>query len=140
MRAAQQGSAVGVNGVLGLLVVAWGQVASVTALPWFAHSGWWQIIVWIEEPLLDPTFLMVIGVYGAGVFAPLVAAVGLWRGRRVVACSALMTVASAWLFWQLYAFAHTGWVMRLAPISVLSLATLGVAIVNTFGVAHREVG
>jgi len=126
------------NGVLGLLVVAWGLVANATSLPWFGHSGW-RIIVWIQEPLQDSVFLTVLGLHGVGVLAPLVSAVGLRRGKRLVACAALMTVATVWLFWQLYVFAHTGWVLKSSPIALLSLATLGVVLVHAFGVrASRE--
>jgi len=118
-----------------LLVVAWGVLATVSSVPWFAHAGW-RVIEWMRSPRL----LAVIGLHAIGLLGPLVAGVGLWRGSRLIACAALVLVSVAWLLWHIVMFTEVAWVVRDSPRVLLSIVTLGVVVAYAIDQARGEVG
>ncbi len=116
-----------------LLVVAWGVLAAVSSIPWFAHAGS-RVIEWMRNPAL----VTIVALHAVGLVGPVVAGVGLWRGRFIMASAALGAVSVAWLFWHIFTFTKVAWIARDAPRVLLSILTLGVVLVHAVAQARRE--
>jgi hypothetical protein len=117
-----------------LLVIAWGVLATVSSIPWFVHAGW-RVVDWMHNPGLQT----IIELHTAGLFGPLVAGLGLWRGRCLTACVGLTIVSVAWLSWHIFTFTQVAWIVRDGPRLLLSIVTLGVVVVYALGQARSEV-
>jgi hypothetical protein len=118
-----------------VLVVAWGEEAAVSSIPWFAQAGW-RVMGWMDSPGLRT----IIGLHAVGLLGPLVAGLGPWRGRRLTACLALASVSAAWLLWHIFAFTQFAWIARDGPRVLLSIVTLDVVFAYALGQARSEVG
>jgi hypothetical protein len=104
-----------------------------TSLPWFAHAGW-RVVEWVRNPGL----LTIIGLHAAGLFAPPVAGLALWRRRGVIACYALVLVSAAWLFWHIFLFGGVAAILRDAPRIILCVVTLVSVVAYALGRARNE--
>jgi len=122
------------SSIMWLLVIAWGLLAGVSSIPWFAHAGG-QVVIWMRHPGLQ----VIIALHATGAIAPLVAALSLWRGHRVVACLALTLLSTIWLFWHIFMFTQIAPILCDSPRILLSIITLLVVVVYALGQARAEV-
>ena len=122
------------NVAMWLLIIAWGLEAAVSSIPWFTHVGL-RVFEWMPHS----GFQAIIGLHAAGTLCPIMAAAGLWRGQRLIACLSLTVLASAWLFWHIWTFTQVAWVLRDATRLLLSVVTLGFAVVYALHHARHGV-
>jgi VIT1/CCC1 family predicted Fe2+/Mn2+ transporter len=107
-----------------LLVIAWSLEALVSSIPWFVQAGA-NVFAWAHHSGL----LAIIALHAAGTLLPIIAAVSLWSGQRLIACLTLALLSISWLFWHISMFTQLAPLWRDGARVLLSVTTLAVVLV-----------